>query len=384
MKYLIMSDEHRPTIGGIARISGALADGLTDRGHQVTVLTNRNRTGVNDYGDEKAEIKYYSKPKSTLLGKAYLTSVWPISAGRWIRQQCFDRILVVDPMNALPLPLMTKLGSINYDILLYGSELIRYSKNRLTDRLLRKSLDGAARIFTITKYVDHELHSKYGKSSYIAYCGVGEKFFSEPREPSQIARLRERYGFASTDFIVGTISRLDERKGNDLVIDAVQRLAPQYPNLRYLIGGVGPQYDHLEAMISRYKLADRVILAGRIPEAELVSHYDLLNAYVMPNRLLENQTVEGFGISFVEAASRGVLSIGVDNGGAGEAVSDKVSGVLLPTADVDLLTDALDRILSGSLVFDGEMIRQHGRQFTWDRFVDQIVDPVAEESDSNC
>ena len=175
--------------------------------------------------------------------------------------------------------------------------------------------------------------------------------------------------------MVGTISRLDRRKGNDIVIKAIQKLAGTYPGLKYLIGGIGSEEESLRSLTLQCGLSDRVVFAGRIPERELVRHYDILDAYVMPNRLMADDRVEGFGISFVEAASRGVPSIGVDNGGVSDALSDGLSGILIPTADVDEVVTALDRILKGNTSLGKKVIREFGRQFSWETFVDTIERP---------
>jgi phosphatidylinositol alpha-1,6-mannosyltransferase len=377
MRYLIISDEYRPVIGGIARVAGALADGLVGRGHQVTVLTNAARGRADETGKELAEIKYYHRPGEVLLGKLYLMAWWPIAVGRWIRRERFDRIIVVDPANALPLPILSAFGSVPYEVLLHGSELIRYSRRRWTDLLLRRSLANAARLFSTTRFVERELRLRYGHICYLTSCGVGGNFLDSPSDAEQLAALRRRYGFAAGDFVIGTISRLDKRKGNDIVVEAVYRLADRFPQLKYLIGGVGPEFDPLRALVARCGLSDRVVFTGRIAEEELVNHYEMLDAYVMPNRWLSGCTVEGFGISFAEAASRGVPSIGVDNGGVSESVADNVSGILLSRPDADELAAALIRLLRGQLTFDTEAVRRHGQQFTWERFVDRIVHPVA-------
>ncbi|TWU43926.1 GDP-mannose-dependent alpha-(1-6)-phosphatidylinositol monomannoside mannosyltransferase [Novipirellula aureliae] len=380
MKYLLISDEYRPTIGGIARVACALADGLVERNHDVTVLTNGSRKAINDFGDEKAKMEYYHRPRNAALGKVYLCSLWPMVNGRWIRRQRFDRILVIDASNALPFPIMTKMGAIEYEVLLHGSELIRYSRNATTDRLMRLALGNAKRIFSTTRFVESQLKSKYGHDSIRTSCGVGDNFIQNHADPEKQRELRSRYGFDANDFVIGTISRLDERKGNDLVIDAVAALATKYPNLKYLIGGTGPQRAFLENRVKELGVSDHVVFAGRVSESEHVCHYDLLNLYVMPNRLLKNNTVEGFGISFAEAATRGVASIGVDNGGVGEAIADGVSGVLLNNADIGPLTNTIEEILNHRRIFDSDRIRQHGRQFTWQRFIDRMVEPCQDQS----
>ena len=51
------------------------------------------------------------------------------------------------------------------------------------------------------------------------------------------------------------------------------------------------------------------------------------NLFLMPSRI-EKRSVEGFGISFMEAASYGVGSIGGKDGGASDAIIDKKTGLI--------------------------------------------------------
>ncbi|MGB7327264.1 MAG: glycosyltransferase family 4 protein [Rubripirellula sp.] len=370
MKYLIISDEYRPTIGGIARVAAAVAEHLLDRGNDVTLMT-KSRT---ENSCERVKTKYYSRPTNSSLGKIYLTAVWPLTMGNWIRRESFDRILIIDPANALPLPILNMMGKVPYEVMLHGSELIRYSRKKSTDALFAKSLAGAERIFSTTGFVSRELKERYGHDSHLTSCGVTDAFLTDPVNDAKLIELRLRYGFSDVDFIVGTISRLDKRKGHDVVIQAIELLKATFPNIRYLIAGSGPERASLESLVERKGLQKYVVFAGRIPEEELVDHYDLMNAYAMPNRLLQSYTVEGFGISFAEAAARGVPSIGVDNGGVGEAIDDGVSGYLLATPDPEQVASSIAKIATGESAFDINQIQDHGRKFTWESVVDRIVD----------
>jgi phosphatidylinositol alpha-1,6-mannosyltransferase len=50
------------------------------------------------------------------------------------------------------------------------------------------------------------------------------------------------------------------------------------------------------------------------------------NLYLMPSRI-DKRSVEGFGISFIEAASYGVGSIGGKDGGASDAINHKITAI---------------------------------------------------------
>ena len=79
--------------------------------------------------------------------------------------------------------------------------------------------------------------------------------------------------------------------------------------------GFGDEENNLKKLIKELSLEKEVILLKNIEESfklGLISESDL---FLMPTRK-EKKSVEGFGISFVEAASYGTPSIGGSYGGS--------------------------------------------------------------------
>ena len=69
----------------------------------------------------------------------------------------------------------------------------------------------------------------------------------------------------------------------------------------------------------------------------LISESDL---FLMPSRI-ENKSVEGFGISFLEAASYGVASIGGKDGGASDAILNNKTGLICDGNDLNSIYEAV-------------------------------------------
>ena len=60
----------------------------------------------------------------------------------------------------------------------------------------------------------------------------------------------------------------------------------------------------------------------------------------MPS-IVDKKSVEGFGISFVEAASYGVGSIGGKDGGASDAITHNKTGLICDGNDLNSIYDAV-------------------------------------------
>lgn len=161
------------------------------------------------------------------------------------------------------------------------------------------------------------------------------------------ARLERRYGLGGATTIMG-FARLqaDERqKGFDEMLAALPQLIPHYPRLKYLICGDGTDRPRLEAEALRLGLADRVVFAGYVPEAEKVDHYRLADAFVLCGRQ------EGFGIVLLEAMGCGVPVVASRIDGSREAVLDGTLGELADPGDIADLADAVGRALARQCPF---------------------------------
>ena len=132
----------------------------------------------------------------------------------------------------------------------------------------------------------------------------------------------------------------------DTLIAAASRLQRQFPDLVVCIAGDGRDRARLQRRID--VLNAPVRLLGRISDddkAALLSAADVF-AMLCRNRWggLEQ---EGFGIVFVEAAAAGTPQVAGDSGGAGEAVVDGETGVVVAAdALVGDVTSAIAELLA--------------------------------------
>ncbi len=107
--------------------------------------------------------------------------------------------------------------------------------------------------------------------------------------------------------------------------------------------------------------ADEVILTGYVPEDDLVSLYNLCDAFVFPS------LYEGFGLPVLEAMRCGAPVLGADNSSIAELIgrSDALFDARQPAAIAERLAAVLER--------EGlrDELRAHGLRrsetFTWDR-----------------
>ncbi|MGE0055210.1 MAG: glycosyltransferase family 4 protein [Hyphomicrobium sp.] len=185
--------------------------------------------------------------------------------------------------------------------------------------------------------------------------------------------LRTRYGLGRRRVLL-TVSRLasNERyKGHDQVIAALPTLIRAIPDLCYLIGGDGDDVDRLKQLVLEAGVSGHVIFAGRIAPDELIEHYRMATAFIMPS------TKEGFGIVFLEAAACGTPVIGGRRDGSLDALRDGKLGQPIDPDDRSALIEAVVRAFTSTRKHDPSVVAVFSRQ-NFDRHVAELVRDLAE------
>jgi glycosyltransferase involved in cell wall biosynthesis len=107
-----------------------------------------------------------------------------------------------------------------------------------------------------------------------------------------------------------------------------------------LVIGRGDDQPRLAKLAEDLGVGDRVIFAGFVPTEQLVEHYRLADAYVMPSQ-------EGFGIVYLEAMACGVPVLSGDADGSADPLQDGKLGWRVPHRDPNAVAAACIEILKG-------------------------------------
>lgn len=167
----------------------------------------------------------------------------------------------------------------------------------------------------------------------VVYLGVPLEEFSRARTSSEIADARRELGLAPQDFVVGTVTRLHDSKGNSFLIDAAARVVAARPQARFVLVGEGPLLPALEAQASALGLGDRFIFSGfRRDVARTVSAFDLS---AFPSLW------EGTPITAFEALAMGKPIVATDADGLLDILTDGHDAVIVPKRNAAALAGAI-------------------------------------------
>jgi phosphatidylinositol alpha-1,6-mannosyltransferase len=136
------------------------------------------------------------------------------------------------------------------------------------------------------------------------------------------------------------------RKGHRAAVQAFAKVATEFPEAHYLIGGTGPEESRIRQQVQDLGLENRITFAGFIPGEQLPELYNLCDVALLANRQEADGDIEGFGIVFLEANAAGKPVIGGRSGGAIEAIEHGVTGYLINPDDPDEIAAALRKLLS--------------------------------------
>lgn len=137
--------------------------------------------------------------------------------------------------------------------------------------------------------------------------------------------------------LVGNVAALAAHKGQKHLVAAAARVVRELPDTRFLIVGEGELRDALERQIRELGLERHVVLTGfRSDVLGLVKSFDL---FVM------SSVTEGLGSAILEAMACGRPVVATRAGGIPEAVTDGVTGLIVPPQDDGELARAITQLL---------------------------------------
>ncbi|MCZ8516500.1 glycosyltransferase family 4 protein [Paenibacillus filicis] len=169
--------------------------------------------------------------------------------------------------------------------------------------------------------------------------------------------LRQQYGVPEDGDILLFMGGDWPRKGLNLVIEAFNKVADQFPELYLLVVGKGEREPYYKMVQPEHQ--DRVRFTGKQSEPQL--WFGMSDIFVFPS------SYETFSLVVHEAAAAGMVIISTKVGGVEDLITHHVNGFILER-NSDEIASALREILSAPERYRlyGERARARVKQLTWE------------------
>ena len=370
-KMIVLTHEFHPFRGGVATYCEEIAAAMHRAGAEVQVWAPDYSAA--SYRDEFVFPVVRLRAGGSLRLPHMIQLIWQL-AQRRKELECAT-VLLASVGAHMAFMVLVPLRLVRCDrvcSVLHGSEVLRFQRNPFWRCLARRLFPRVRRIFTVSHFskslIEESFIAPLVQEIAIAPCACGSpaaKPVAPARPPDEKVRIL-------------TLARIHPRKGQ---LDTAQALARLPRELRerivYQAGGSG-EAAYRQQVEKVCRTADILFEhLGEVSPDCLAATYSRCDIYAMTSRTLPS-SVEGFGITYLEAAFHGKPVVCYRSGGATEAVIDGETGLSVEEGDLPELTDAFRRLVTDPSLRRqlGEAGRKHAARFNWDATA-RIITTVA-------
>ena len=304
MKYMIVTQTFPPRTGGMQNVM----DSISKR------LSVSNETHI--FPDHYLSKEYSSTNLNIHIHNNFSPKIFrPFIKKFLLKVICKSSDIIIcdswKSLNAVP-------KTINkVYVFAHGQEFLSKEKKI---KKIKKSLDRASCIICSSNYT----------SSLIDKLKITntKKIVIPPTyslEKSSEKKTKSRKNSKTVSLL--TICRLEKRKGILPVLRCLSNLNKNklLKPFQWNICGEGLQFEEIRENIKKLNLTDQVFLIGKINNNLKQKFLESSDVFVMPSYKV-NESIEGFGISYIEAAAFRIPSIAGLDGGVKDAVIDTKTG----------------------------------------------------------
>lgn len=329
MKILILITGMR--VGGAERVAATMANTFTRRGHETSLVSMQNKPNPYPLDDQVRYIecglsynedgggmgKNLSLIRSALKGLPRFKKI--------IRENRPDAVISFLNNASIFAVCYKLLADRRLPVIVYEqSDPRRYSKGMraILQRLFRKS----DAVVCQSRDVEKFYRAGGSKKTVVIDNPLNPECIAQ--EPSAVRSKR-----------IVAAGRLMKLKNYPLLLDAFEKVHPDFPDYRLEIYGDGPDKELLEQKRDSMACASSVFFMGNV--SNVMRNVADASLYVM------SSDYEGFPNALVEAMASGIPTVCTDfpSGTAREIIENGVNGLVVPTGDVDAMANAMRTIL---------------------------------------
>ncbi len=348
MRIAQVSPWFYPHLGGVESHVATLSRELAARGHEVTVVTTRDRPGAVERERMDGFEIVRVKPRMIVMR----TPIAP-------RIRFVLRGAPADLIHAhLPPPLSAHYAAdaaeahgVPFVVTYHCDVELPSPFGTMVEALYRRSLgastlERARKVIVTTRTYAATSRAVWRHSPEVIPNMVDTQRF---RPDLDGGRIRQRLRLPSDKPIVLLVGRIVPHKGVEHFVEAARYL----PEASFLVAGEGSSLETMKRLAVAFGVEDRVRFLGRVSQENLPNLYAACDVFVLPSV----SRLEAFGIVALEAMATGKPVVVADIPGVREVIEDGREGLL---ADPVNPRDLAARIQT--LLADPVRAREMGRR----------------------
>jgi len=163
--------------------------------------------------------------------------------------------------------------------------------------------------------------------------------------PPEAARSPRDGGDAGDPVVLLSVGRLVEKKGTDVLLEALALLPPELHWRLVHIGG-GPLKPQLERLAEARGIAGRISWRGALPQPEVLAALRSADLFALASRVAGDGDRDGLPNVLAEAQSQGLACAATAVSAIPELIEDGVTGLLVPPESPAALAQALRSLMA--------------------------------------
>ena len=160
-----------------------------------------------------------------------------------------------------------------------------------------------------------------------------------------------------------TVGRIVRHKRMGGIINALQELTKEFPDINLNVVGDGPEKQVLQRLVEKLGMNQRVRFYGNIHHGETMELLKTADVFVL------NSIYEGLPHTVIEAMACSVPVVATGIRGTDEVVNDGKTGLLVPIDNEKALADAIAKLIKDKELAErlaGQALEAVSEKFSWE------------------
>lgn len=330
MKIVMIAD-FMPRIHGLSNHVKTLSQKLTQKGHEVFIITFPNKKNIQKIGKIKIirpkgrDIRYLNELNIWLKGKKLLENL--------IKKENIDIIHAhsIFPQGTIATQIGKKYNIPTY-VTCHGIDFYKFYKYPLFKQHIQKVLNKADNILAVSQDLVNKINNtgvkNIQKKTSLHLNAVDINKFQQIPKKNKNKKP-----------IVTFVGTLNKRKNLTTLLDAKKISQTDY---KLLVIGDGQDSDKLKKKVKKENIENVTFLGQRNDVENILPYADL---FILPS------FSEGLSIALIEALACGLPVIGSNIAGMKEVITPQV-GLLINPHKPSSIKNAIDKILNNEKTYN--------------------------------